>query len=149
EKRDAASQARALLPRALQSVPSHDHRNLTAKFAALEFRTSTGEPERARTIFESMLTQWTKWTQGWDMWCDLERSLAKQTGKAEDVERVRNLFERMANGKMKKRRARFVFKRWLEFEEEQGDAKHVEAVKARAKAFVEKMQNGEDEDMEE
>ncbi|KAG9592273.1 nucleic acid-binding protein, partial [Aureobasidium melanogenum] len=149
EKRDAASQARALLPRALQSVPSHDHRNLTAKFAALEFRTSTGEPERARTIFESMLTQWTKWTQGWDMWCDLERSLAKQTGKTEDVERVRSLFERMANGKMKKRRARFVFKRWLEFEEEQGDAKHVEAVKARAKAFVEKMQNGEGEEMEE
>ncbi|CAD0081677.1 unnamed protein product [Aureobasidium vineae] len=149
EKRDAASQARALLPRALQSVASHDHRNLTAKFAALEFRTSTGEPERARTIFESMLTQWTKWTQGWDMWCDLERSLAKQTGKSEDVERVRGLFERMANGKMKKRRARFVFKRWLEFEEELGDAKHVEAVKARAKAFVEKMQNGDDEEMEE
>ena len=42
-----------------------------------------------------------------------------------------------------------VFKRLLEFEEEQGDAKHVDAVKARAKAFVEKMQNGgEDEDME-
>ncbi|THY90587.1 nucleic acid-binding protein [Aureobasidium pullulans] len=149
EKRNAASQARALLPRALQSVASHDHRNLTAKFAALEFRTSTGEPERARTIFESMLTQWTKWTQGWDMWCDLERSLSKISGKKEDVERVRGLFERMANGKMKKRRARFVFKRWLEFEEEQGDAKHVDAVKARAKAFVEKMQNGgEDEDME-
>jgi rRNA biogenesis protein RRP5 len=149
EKRDQASQARALLPRALQSVASHDHRNLTAKFAALEFRTSTGEPERARTIFESMLTQWTKWTQGWDMWCDLERSLAKQTGKSEDVARVRDLFERMANGKMKKRRARFVFKRWLEFEEEQGDAKHVDAVKARAKAFVDKMQNGEDEEMDE
>jgi rRNA biogenesis protein RRP5 len=55
----------------------------------------------------------------------------------------------MANGKMKKRRARFVFKRWLEFEEEQGDAKHVDAVKARAKAFVDKMQNGEDEEMDE
>ncbi|KAI5266508.1 nucleic acid-binding protein [Aureobasidium subglaciale] len=148
EKRDAADQARALLPRALQSVASHDHRNLTSKFAALEFRTSTGDPERARTIFESMLTQWTKWTQGWDMWCDLERSLSKASGKKEDVERVRALFERMANAKMKKRRARFVFKRWLEFEEEQGDAKHVEAVKARAKAFVEKMQNGEDEDEE-
>lgn len=83
------------------------------------------------------------------MWCDLERSYAKQTGKKEDVERVRGLFERMAGGKMKKRRARFVFKRWLEFEEELGDAKNVDAVKARAKAFVDKMQNGEDEEMDE
>jgi rRNA biogenesis protein RRP5 len=153
EKRDAADQARALLPRALQSVPSSEHRNLTAKFAALEFRSSSGEPERARTIFESILSQWPKWTQGWDMWVDLERSLGKQSGDKEDVARVRALFERMTgNGKTKKRRARFVFKRWLEFEEEMGDGVHVEAVKARAKAFVEKMQSGGgggEDDMEE
>lgn len=148
EKRDAATPARALLPRALQSVPSSEHRNLTAKFAALEFRTSTGEPERARTIFESILSQWAKWTQGWDMWVDLERSLAKQTGSKEDVQRVRSLYERIANNKMKKRRARFVFKRWLEFEEQQGDAAHVDAVKARAREFVENLQKGEDGDEE-
>lgn len=148
EKRDAASTARALLPRALQSVPSSEHRNLTAKFAALEFRTSTGEPERARTIFESILTQWPKWTQGWDMWVDLERALAKQTEDKEDVQRVRGLYQRIADGKMKKRRARFIFKRWLEFEEQQGDEPHVEAVKARAREFVEGLQKGEDGDEE-
>lgn len=135
EKMDKAPAARALLPRAMQSVLPNEHRLLTAKFAALEFRTKHGDPERGRTIFEGLVAEWPKWTQGWDMWVDLEKGQAGEEAK----EKVRALYERMAKQKMKKRRARFVFKKWLEYEEASGDAKSVERVKAIAKAYVEGM----------
>ena len=50
---------------------------------------------------------------------------------------------------MKKRRAKFIFKRWLEFEEAEGDEKSIERVKALAKAYVEALQAQRTDDMEE
>ena len=55
---------------------------------------------------------------------------------------ARDVFERMSKVGMKKRRANFVFKRWLEFEEKHGEKKEVERVKARAKEWVEKHAKG-------
>jgi rRNA biogenesis protein RRP5 len=147
-----APKARGLLSRALQSVPKNEHRLLTAKFAGLEFRSANGDPERGRTIFEGLVTEWPKWASGWDMWVDLERSrlahLEDGKEKQEQVEKVRKLFERMAGQKMKKRRAKFVFKKWLEFEEKEGEEREVERVKGLAKEWVERVQNqgGEDEE---
>ncbi|KAH9839664.1 S1 RNA binding domain [Teratosphaeria destructans] len=149
-----AAKARSLLSRALQSVPGNEHRLLTAKFAALEFRSADGDPERGRTIFEGLVSEWAKWSSGWDMWVDLERSrlsalssgeqpVQGKKGKrvsserSEQAEKVRALYERMAAQKMKKRRAKFVFKKWLDFEEKEGDERGLERVKALAKAYVE------------
>ncbi|TKA76463.1 hypothetical protein B0A55_06103 [Friedmanniomyces simplex] len=135
------ARGRSMLSRALQSIPSNEHRLLTAKFAGLEFHSSHGDPERARTIFEGLITEWPKWSSGWDMWVDLERSrlgqVADEDGKREAREQVRVLYERMAAQKMKKRRAKFVFKRWLEFEEGEGNVKGVDRVKRLAREFVE------------
>ncbi|KAK3067455.1 rRNA biogenesis protein rrp5, partial [Teratosphaeriaceae sp. CCFEE 6253] len=135
------AKGRSMLARALQSMPANEHRLLTAKFAGLEFHSTEGDPERARTIFEGLVTEWPKWSSGWDMWVDLERSqverVGNEEGKREAGEKVRALYERMAGQKIKKRRARFVFKRWLEFEDE---AKRVERVKSLAKAYVEDLQ---------
>lgn len=77
--------ARALLARATQSVPSSQHRYLTQKFAALEFK--SGDPERGRTIFEGLVTTWPKKWDVWDVYVDLERSHGSE-------ENVRALFER-------------------------------------------------------
>nr|POF21048.1 rrna biogenesis protein rrp5 [Quercus suber] len=152
---NAPVRARALLSRALQSIPTNEHRLLTAKFAALEFHTANGDTERGRTIFENLIAEWPKWSSGWDMWVDLERSRLSQlhtSGSDEDKweakEHVRQLYERMSKQKMKKRRAKFVFKRWLEFEEAEGDEKSAERVKAFAREFVETLQakGGEDRD---
>ena len=100
-----AGRARALLPRALLSVHEREKRGITARFAGLEFKTKEGDAERGRTIYEGLVAEWPKWTQGWDMWVDIE------IGKGEG-EKARQLFERMSGEKagMKKRRARFVFK---------------------------------------
>lgn len=144
--------ARKLLSRALQSVPTHDHRLLTAKFAALEFHSqASGDAERGRTIFEGIMAEWPKWSSGWDMWIDLERSRVKIADSREEKDeakgKTRQLFERLSKEKMKKRRAKFVFKKWLEFEEENGREKDVERVKILAKEYVERLNaKGEGDD---
>ncbi|KAI9713131.1 MAG: rRNA biogenesis protein rrp5 [Bogoriella megaspora] len=130
--------ARALLQRASQSVPEHLHRHLTTRFAALEFTSPNGEPERGRTIFEGLMAAFPKKWDLWDQFVDLERSKGES-------ENVRGLYERMtAEGvKMKPRRAKFVFKRWLEFEEKEGSGKQVEYVKKRAEKYVEGLKGGD------
>ena len=149
----APLRARSLLSRALQSISTNEHRSLTAKFAALEFHSPQGDSERGRTIFEGLVAEWPKWTSGWDMWIDLESSRMSHAidgdAKNEAVEKVRALFERTAVQKMKKRRAQYVFKRWLEFEEAEGNEKTAERVKALAKDYVEAQMAKGGDDMEE
>ena len=67
---------------------------------------------------------------------------------ADAQDKVRALYERMAAQKMKKRRAKFVFKKWLAFEESEGNARQVERVTAIAKEYVAKMQAAGDEEEE-
>jgi rRNA biogenesis protein RRP5 len=133
--------ARGLLLRATQSVEEHQHRTLTSKFAALEFQSINGEAERGRTIFEGLLSTFPKKVDLWDMYIDLEKSRG-------NIANTRVLFERMCNTKMKQRRAKFVFKRWLEFEEFAGQAEDVQRVKALATEYVQKLKQENDEDDE-
>lgn len=124
--------ARALLPRATQSLPPHTHLDLTSKFGQLEFRSPNGDPERGRTIFEGLLNTWPKRLDLWNVLLDLEI-------KRGDQERVRSLFERILAKHLKPRKAKWFFKRWLKFEEEVGGAaaaKMVEKVKAKAEQYV-------------
>jgi rRNA biogenesis protein RRP5 len=130
--------ARALLLRATQSVDESEHRALTSKFAALEFRSPNGDAERGRTIFEGLLSTYPRRFDLWDTYVDLERSHGSQTN-------ARKLYERMANSKMKKQRAKFVFKRWLEFEEFAGKWEDLERVKKLAADYVKKLQSKDEE----
>ena len=125
----APSQARALLPRATQSVPTHLHRHLTSKFAALEFQSPNGDPERGRTLFEGLLATFPRHWDLWDMFVDLETARGERANS-------RSLFERQTAMKMKTKRAKVFFKKWLKFEENGGDAKAIEKVKAKAESFV-------------
>lgn len=144
--------ARALLAKALQSVASREHRQLTANFAGLEFRSENGDAERGRTIFEGLTDEWPKWTSGWDMWLNIEKSrIASAQGaeaKKEAVEKTRALFGRIATQKMKNRRAKMIFKQWLAFEEQEGNEKHIATVKQVAEDYVEKLKTrGGDEEL--
>lgn len=131
----APARARACLPRAMQSLPPHTHLALTSKFAQLEFSSPNGDPERGRTVFETLLAQWPKRLDLWNVLLDLE---IKQPGN-KDV--VRRLFERVTGGggggaPLKVKQAKFFFKKWLAFEEKEGDGKGQERVKALAAEFV-------------
>lgn len=114
--------ARALLQRATQSVPTTQHRHLTQKFAALEFKSPNGDAERGRTIFEGLVSTWPKRFDVWDVYLSLEM----QHGGEENV---RDLFERMSKVG-KKKRAMTIFGKWSEWEEGKGNRKGVERVKA-------------------
>ncbi|KFY46775.1 hypothetical protein V494_00331 [Pseudogymnoascus sp. VKM F-4513 (FW-928)] len=120
----------ALLPRAIQSLPSHNHLGLTIKFAALEFHSPHGSPERGRTTFEGVLATFPKRLDLWNQLLDLEI----QQG---DEGIVRALFERVAKSKdLKPKGAKAWFKRWSEWESKHGDAKSQEKVRAKAVEWV-------------
>ncbi|GAD91719.1 rRNA biogenesis protein RRP5, putative [Paecilomyces variotii No. 5] len=150
----APERGRALLPRALQALPSHTHVDVTSKFGQLEFRSSNGDVERGRTVFEGLLSSFPRRVDIWNVLLDLEI-------KAGDQEQVRRLFERVlgtrstkkgaitatpgeGSKKLKPKQARFFFKKWLTFEEklaeESGNEKMVEEVKARAADYVKSLQ---------
>lgn len=77
---DQAESARALLPRALQSLPKRKHIKTIVKFAQLEYR--LGDAERGRTIFEGVVESYPKRLDLWNVYIDLE-------AKAGDVQSVR------------------------------------------------------------
>ncbi|KAJ5298514.1 aspergillopepsin A-like aspartic endopeptidase [Penicillium atrosanguineum] len=146
----APERGRGLLSRALQSLPAHTHIETTSKFGQLEFRSANGDVERGRTVFEGLLSSFPKRIDLWNILLDLEI-------KAGDAEQVRRLFERVlglqnkkgnvsidASKKVKPKQAKFLFKKWLAFEEklvaEGGDEKMVEDIKARAAAYVKSLQ---------
>ncbi|KAJ5398020.1 hypothetical protein N7509_006133 [Penicillium cosmopolitanum] len=145
-----ADRGRGLLSRALQSLPTHTHIETTSKFGQLEFRSANGDIERGRTVFEGLLSSFPKRMDLWNVLLDLEI-------KNGDAEQVRRLFERVlglshkkgsvsvdASKKLKPKQAKFLFKKWLAFEEklvaEGGDEKMVEETKARAAAYVKSLQ---------
>ncbi|PKY05516.1 nucleic acid-binding protein [Aspergillus campestris IBT 28561] len=146
----APDRARALLPRALQSMPKHTHVELTSKFGQLEFRSEHGDVERGRTVFEGLLSSFPKRLDLWNVLLDLEI-------KAGDAEQVRRLFERVLGirdvkkggasvGEAKKvrpKQAKALFKKWLAFEEKSGTEKTVEATKAKAADYVKSLQQEE------
>ncbi|MCJ1391614.1 rRNA biogenesis protein rrp5 [Xylographa bjoerkii] len=125
----APQRARDLLPRALQSLPKHHHVDLTSKFAHLEFRSANGDAERGRTIFEGLLSTFPKRLDLWNVMLDLEIKLG-------DKDQVRRLFGRVTSSKLKTKKAKYFFKRWLEYEEKEGDAQRCEKVKAKAAEYV-------------
>lgn len=126
----AADRARALLPRAVQSLPPHTHLNVTIKFAALEFHSTVGSPERGRTMFEGLLTTFPKRLDLWNQLLDLEC----QQG---DSEIIRALFERVVKIKgLKPKNAKAWFRRWSVWEEANGDKKTRERVRAKAEEWV-------------
>ncbi|KAF7122955.1 hypothetical protein CNMCM5793_001131 [Aspergillus hiratsukae] len=151
----APDRARALLPRALQSLPSHTHVETTSKFGQLEFRSPNGDVERGRTVFEGLLSSFPKRMDLWNVLLDLEI-------KNGDAEQVRRLFERVlgirdakkgaaaaapmdASKKLRPKQAKFFFKKWLSFEEKLaaangGDEKMVEEIKAKAADYVKSLQ---------
>lgn len=130
--------ARDLLERANKSVPDHKKVDLAREFAQLEFRCQGGDAERGRTLFANLMDLYPKRGDLWDIQIDLETSRG-------DVARVRELYERQAQTKMKKRRANFVFKKWLKLEEAEGDQKAVDHVKAKTVEYIQKHKGEKDE----
>jgi len=128
--------ARKLLQRSLKSLPQRKHIENIVKFAVMEYK--MGEPNRGSTIFESILKNYPRRTDLWSIYLDMSI-------KDGDLEHVRNIFERAVSLVMNSKKMKFLFKRYLDFEETYGNESTVEAVKKKALEYVEnKMVEGEE-----
>lgn len=149
--------ARALIHRATQRLPNHAHLPLMTKFAGLEFRSASGNPEHGRTVFEGILSAYPKKFDLWNQLLDLEISTYSAAKKSEDgtadPTHVREVFERGTKTKgLKPLKAKKWFQRWAKWEEEYGDAKSKQKVMAKATEWTReaeaRKQKGEEEDEE-
>ncbi|KAF3010122.1 rRNA bioproteinsis protein rrp5 [Neopestalotiopsis sp. 37M] len=130
-ERDEPERARALLPRATQSLPKHAHLPLLTKMATLQFTSKHPNPELGRTMFEGLLSSFPK---RFDLWNQL---LDHEDVAGADKKVVRDVFERALKAKgLKARAAKKWFKRWADWETKNGDKKSRERVSARAAEWV-------------
>jgi len=122
-KRGDVEQARKLLPRSLQSLEKRKHLKTISKFAQLEYR--LGEPERGKTLFEGIVDTHPKRWDIWSIYIDMEAG-------QNDMQSIRNIFDRVLARKMTSHKAKTFFKKWLALEKKIGDEQGAEAVKAKA-----------------
>ncbi|KAF9215680.1 rRNA biogenesis protein rrp5 [Podila verticillata] len=121
---------RELLQRSLKSLPKRKHIKTISKFAQLEFK--YGEPERGRTIFEGVMSNYPKRIDLWSVYIDMEIRNGEQDA-------VRRLFARVVSLKLSSKKMKFFFKKWLAYEKDHGDEEHIDEVKRRALAYVESL----------
>ncbi|GMF10301.1 unnamed protein product [Phytophthora lilii] len=125
EKQFAA--AAETLQRSLKSLAAHKHLPVILKYGQLLYE--QGELDKARTIFEGILANYPKRMDLWNVYLDKEIKFG-------DVALVRALFERLLAMDFSAKKMKFLFKKYLQFEQDQGDDEHVEHVKQLAKDFV-------------
>ncbi|XP_041477321.1 protein RRP5 homolog [Lytechinus variegatus] len=121
-------QARRLMQRSFKSLVQKEHVGVIVKFAQLEYRHA--EPERGKTMFENILSNYPKRTDIWSIYLDL-------TIKHGDTDASRHLFERVIHLKLSAKKVKFFFKRYLDFEKKYGDESTINAVKQKAVEYVE------------
>jgi len=127
--------ARKLLPAALKSLPKRKHIKITCKAAQMEYKHAS--PERARTLFEGVLSNAPKRVDIWSVYLTMEENLLSKSTDDDNVAHVRRLFERIVHIRMSSKKAKFFFKRFLDFEKAHGSEEGVEHVKELARAYVE------------
>ncbi|ORX90106.1 nucleic acid-binding protein [Basidiobolus meristosporus CBS 931.73] len=120
--------ARELLQRSLKSLAKRKHIKTITKFAQLEFK--YGEPERGRTIFEGIMSNYPKRVDLWSIYLDMEIRVGEQSI-------IRRLFQRVTSLKLSSKKMKFFFKKWLAYEKKFGDDKSEMEVKQRALAYIE------------
>ncbi|KAJ3043804.1 Protein RRP5 [Rhizophlyctis rosea] len=130
-KRGKVEEARKILQRSLQSLAKRKHVKTICKFAQMEFK--YGEPERGRTIFEGIMSNYPKRVDLWSVYLDMEI-------RNGDVAITRRLFERVIKLKLSSKKMKFFFKKYLDFEKNKGTPEGVEHVKQAAVAYVEGLQ---------
>jgi len=121
------SEAAETLQRSLKSLAAHKHLPVILKYGQLLYE--QGELDKARTIFEGILANYPKRMDLWNVYLDKEIKFG-------DVALVRALFERLLAMDFSAKKMKFLFKKYLQFEQDQGDDEHVEHVKQLAKDFV-------------
>ncbi len=101
----------------------------------LEFK--CGNLERGRTILEGIVNNYPKRSDIWNIYLDLEEN------ETNNIQNIRNLYERVASLSLSSKNMKNFFKRFLSFEKDNGNEERVNYVKEKAKQYVESKINQE------
>ena len=139
-----APAGRKLLERALISLEKRDHVAVIMKFSQLEYK--YGSVEKGRTVFESLIGNYPKRLDVWNVFLDMETSVCRSAKedsqeRTDAVEATRLIFERCSCLDLSSKKAKSVYKKWLGFENTFGDEEGYNSVLARAKQYVESKQS--------
>eukprot|EP00180_Rhodochaete_pulchella_P003854 Plantae.Rhodophyta-Rhodochaete_pulchella.ctg7019.p1 GENE.Plantae.Rhodophyta-Rhodochaete_pulchella.ctg7019~~Plantae.Rhodophyta-Rhodochaete_pulchella.ctg7019.p1 ORF type:complete len:852 (-),score=174.86 Plantae.Rhodophyta-Rhodochaete_pulchella.ctg7019:174-2729(-) len=131
-----ADEGRRHLEKALLSLPQRKHIATALKLGQLEYR--FGNVERGRTAFESLVGNFVRRLDLWGVYLDMETSkLRKEEKEARDTSFIRALYERCCSLDFSSKKMKFLFKRFLKFEQEFGTQESIDHVKDLARAYVE------------
>ena len=104
-------------------------------FARLEFSHSSGDKDKGRTICETVIENYSRRTDAWHIYLDLEMKFGG------DLEKIRSLFQRATSMKMSSKKMKAFFKKWLAFEKINGSEKETNMVKTKATEWIEQHDN--------
>ena len=145
-----ADSAKKLLQRSLQSLSKHKHVPVLLHYCQSEFE--FGSADRARVLYEELLSNYPKRTDIWHVYVDREVFFILLIGqfyitfmyriqiKHGHISQARGLFQRMINSsKASARNMKAIFKKYLSFEIKHGTKQTQESVKEAARAYVERL----------
>ncbi|XP_069678974.1 rRNA biogenesis protein RRP5 isoform X2 [Periplaneta americana] len=119
--------ARSVMQKALGCLENKLHVEIISKFAQLENR--LGEPERAQTLMEHILTSYPKRIDIWSSYVDM---LVKNG----QLDAARQVLERGIAQKLPARKMKSLFTKFLQFEEHHGTPEGVQRVRQMAVDYV-------------
>ncbi|CAH2044792.1 unnamed protein product, partial [Iphiclides podalirius] len=124
-----AEKARQVMQKGLTALDKKEHVALLVRFARLERESGAGE--RAEALLEHVLAAYPQRVDVCSVYADLLL-------KGGDVERLRQVMDRMTSQKMPARKMKVLYKKWIEVEEKIGDQEQIEKIKKSAMEYVEK-----------
>ncbi|KAL0048743.1 hypothetical protein WJX82_009925 [Trebouxia sp. C0006] len=125
--KDRADAARKVMDKSFDVLPQRKHIKVISHTAIQEFKVGSGE--RGRSMFESCLRNYPARLDVWSQYLDQEIKLGEK-------QRIEALFERAVHLQLPPKKMKFLFKRYLQYEQEHGDATAVANVKKQALDFV-------------
>ena len=129
-KQSRNEEAHSLLKRALLSLAPYKHAETMSRFAQLEYE--FGRPERARTLFDGLVSKYPKRLDLFYVYIDKEIKFGSFTT-------ARAMLQNKVNGaKLSDKQVKGLFKKWFQLEEQYGDVDSMEHVKNCARQYVQK-----------
>ncbi|CAG5004356.1 unnamed protein product [Parnassius apollo] len=121
--------ARHVMQKGISLLEKKEHVGLLVQFAQLE--RAHGSGERAEALFEQLLAVYPQRVDVCAVYIDI-------LVKSGDVEKVRQVMERMTSQKLPARKMKVLYKKWIEVEEKMGDQEHVDNIRKRAMEYIDK-----------
>ncbi|CAF1207825.1 unnamed protein product [Adineta steineri] len=122
-------QAKAILDKSFASIPSTDHVEMINKFGQLEFK--YGDEERAKTLYEKLLSSYPKRTDLWSIYIDMLIKYDK-----DPLIVARSIFDRVLSLNIPPKKMKFLIKKYLQFEKQHGTTADVNRAKERITQYV-------------